>query len=311
MAGVEWPCKTASQRAGQRQVNGRVVAPAQRMRHRITKKPVCVPSTGRGPGVPRAVLSTRRDGAVEPFEARLGVRAEIRRDGHYSTPAGVLTFGARVGLSHSAPAANRAAVLAGAAGARPPVSDRRRRTGRGVRQAPAATTPGGPRSGSTITCSPRTPPRSPLATRIPTSTDPLRRVPLSGGNRARRPPQRRPYRPGQPRSCRRRRRPARFDLPAAVDLLPLLRCRASSDPPDRVLEVTRTLLHPGVCPTVPDRQLRWHAVRRHTMPLVIGGVRTHPAAPFHGWYLNTEIVARNLARTPPLRPVPVIAELLA
>ena len=30
------------------------------------------------------------------------------------------------------------------------------------------------------------------------------------------------------------------------------------------------------------------------MPLSIGGV-TYPAAPFNGWYLGTEIGARNLA----------------
>ena len=37
------------------------------------------------------------------------------------------------------------------------------------------------------------------------------------------------------------------------------------------------------------------------MPLSIGGV-TYPAAPFNGWYLGTEIGARNLADAAPLRP---------
>ena len=41
-------------------------------------------------------------------------------------------------------------------------------------------------------------------------------------------------------------------------------------------------------------RLRWHAVPAiSNMPLRIGGV-TYPAAPFNGWYLGTEIGARNL-----------------
>lgn len=41
--------------------------------------------------------------------------------------------------------------------------------------------------------------------------------------------------------------------------------------------------------------LRWHAVPAiSNMSLVIGGV-TYPAAPFNGWYMGTEIGARNLA----------------
>jgi len=59
-----------------------------------------------------------------------------------------------------------------------------------------------------------------------------------------------------------------------------------------VLEVT--LRHPEYAQFA-DLQLRWHAVPAiSNMPLVIGGVR-YSAAPFNGWYLNTEIGARNLA----------------
>ena len=44
-----------------------------------------------------------------------------------------------------------------------------------------------------------------------------------------------------------------------------------------------------------ELRLRWHAVPAiSNMPLRIGGV-TYPAAPFNGWYLGTEIGARNLA----------------
>ena len=44
-----------------------------------------------------------------------------------------------------------------------------------------------------------------------------------------------------------------------------------------------------------ELRLRWHAVPAiSNMPLDIGGV-TYPAAPFNGWYLDTEIGARNLA----------------
>jgi len=42
------------------------------------------------------------------------------------------------------------------------------------------------------------------------------------------------------------------------------------------------------------------------MPLRVGGI-TYPAAPFNGWYLNTEIGARNLADADRYDLLPVVA----
>lgn len=76
-------------------------------------------------------------------------------------------------------------------------------------------------------------------------------------------------------------------------------------PRDAVLEVP--LRHPEYG-WFADLRLRWHAVPAiSNMPLVIGGVR-YPAAPFNGWYLNTEIGARNLADADRYDQLPVIAE---
>ncbi|MEU5260400.1 nitric oxide synthase oxygenase [Amycolatopsis sp. NPDC021455] len=99
----------------------------------------------------------------------------------------------------------------------------------------------------------------------------------------------------------------------SFDVLPLLveadtgEPRLFTLPPDAVLEVPLT--HP-------DHRwfaglgLRWHAVPAiSNMPLEIGGV-TYPAAPFNGWYLGTEIGARNLADEQRYDLLPVIAELM-
>jgi len=96
----------------------------------------------------------------------------------------------------------------------------------------------------------------------------------------------------------------------SFDVLPLLieavpgEPRLFTLPPDAVLEVPLT--HP-------DHRwfaglgLRWHAVPAiSNMPLRIGGV-TYPAVPFNGWYLNTEIGARNLADADRYNLLPVIA----
>jgi nitric-oxide synthase len=54
--------------------------------------------------------------------------------------------------------------------------------------------------------------------------------------------------------------------------------------------------------------LRWHAVPAiSNMRLTIGGV-DYPLAPFNGWYLGTEIGARNLADADRYNLLPVIAE---
>ncbi|WP_220182771.1 nitric oxide synthase oxygenase [Sphaerisporangium album] len=74
----------------------------------------------------------------------------------------------------------------------------------------------------------------------------------------------------------------------AGDRPPLL----ASIPGDAVLEVP--LEHPAY-PWFADLGLRWHAVPAISdMCLEIGGV-CYPCAPFNGWYMGTEIGARNLA----------------
>ncbi|MEW9548106.1 nitric oxide synthase oxygenase [Nonomuraea sp. NPDC050783] len=63
-------------------------------------------------------------------------------------------------------------------------------------------------------------------------------------------------------------------------------------PGDAVLEVPLT--HPDY-PWFAELGLRWHAVPAISdMCLEIGGV-CYPCAPFNGWYMGTEIGARNLA----------------
>jgi nitric-oxide synthase len=95
------------------------------------------------------------------------------------------------------------------------------------------------------------------------------------------------------------------------DVLPLVVQPARSRPyvrelpGDAVLEVALT--HPDL-PWFADLGLWWHAVPAiSTMPLEIGGV-VYPAAPFNGWYLGTEIGARNLADTDRYDLLPLVAE---
>jgi nitric-oxide synthase len=57
----------------------------------------------------------------------------------------------------------------------------------------------------------------------------------------------------------------------------------------------------------PELGLRWHAVPAiSNMRLVIGGVH-YPLAPFNGWYMGTEIGARNLADTDRYDMLPTVA----
>jgi nitric-oxide synthase len=85
--------------------------------------------------------------------------------------------------------------------------------------------------------------------------------------------------------------------PSAFDVLPLV-IEAPGRPAELfdlaredVLEVALT--HPDH-PWFADLGLRWHAVPAiSNMRLEIGGV-SYPAAPFNGWYMGTEIGARNL-----------------
>jgi nitric-oxide synthase len=76
-------------------------------------------------------------------------------------------------------------------------------------------------------------------------------------------------------------------------------------PADAVLEVP--LSHPDL-PWFAKLGLWWHAVPAIArMPLEIGGL-VYTAAPFNGWYLGTEIGARNLADTDRYDLLPVVAE---
>jgi nitric-oxide synthase len=79
-------------------------------------------------------------------------------------------------------------------------------------------------------------------------------------------------------------------------------------PPEAVLEVE--LSHPRY-PWFAGLGLRWHAVPViSAMDLEIGGIR-YPAAPFNGWYMGTEIGARNLADTDRYNLLPVVAAKMA
>jgi nitric-oxide synthase len=75
-------------------------------------------------------------------------------------------------------------------------------------------------------------------------------------------------------------------------------------PPDVVLEVP--LSHPRLA-WFAELGLRWHAVPAITdMCLEIGGI-CYPAAPFNGWYMGTEIGARNLADCDRYNQLPEVA----
>jgi nitric-oxide synthase len=78
-------------------------------------------------------------------------------------------------------------------------------------------------------------------------------------------------------------------------------------PDDTVLEVE--LAHPEYT-WWRSLGLRWHAVPAlANMCLEIGGV-CYPAAPFNGWYMGTEIGARNLADTDRYNLLPYLADRL-
>ncbi|MFC5177888.1 nitric oxide synthase oxygenase [Nocardioides taihuensis] len=96
----------------------------------------------------------------------------------------------------------------------------------------------------------------------------------------------------------------------AFDVLPLVVETAEEGvrmfplPPAAVREVE--LEHPDL-PWFAHLGLRWHALPViSNMRLLIGGV-SYPAAPFNGWYMGTEIGARNLADSDRYDLVPTVA----
>ncbi len=96
----------------------------------------------------------------------------------------------------------------------------------------------------------------------------------------------------------------RFDVLPLVVQAPGKPPRMFDLPGDAVLEVG--LSHP--CHEwFADLGLRWHAVPViSNMCLEIGGI-CYPAAPFNGWYMGTEIGARNLADADRYDLLPVVA----
>ncbi|MFC4946911.1 nitric oxide synthase oxygenase [Pseudonocardia sp. GCM10023141] len=102
--------------------------------------------------------------------------------------------------------------------------------------------------------------------------------------------------------------PGRFDvLPLMISARPDTAPELFEMPATEILEVP--LSHPDL-PWFAELRLRWHAVPAiSNMPLEIGGI-TYPAAPFNGWYLGTEIGARNLVDADRYDLLPVVAERL-
>ena len=78
-------------------------------------------------------------------------------------------------------------------------------------------------------------------------------------------------------------------------------------PPDAVVEVP--LVHP-VFDWFADLGLKWHAVPALCgMRLEVGGVN-YSAAPFNGWYMGTEIGARNFGDASRYNLLPVLAKMM-
>ncbi|MEV5891958.1 nitric oxide synthase oxygenase [Nonomuraea fuscirosea] len=104
-----------------------------------------------------------------------------------------------------------------------------------------------------------------------------------------------------------RGRGSRFDVLPLVIRPPAGEPLLCNLPGDAVLEVPLT--HPDY-PWFEELGLRWHAVPAISdMCLEIGGI-CYPCAPFNGWYMGTEIGARNLADADRYDQLGVVAERL-
>lgn len=98
----------------------------------------------------------------------------------------------------------------------------------------------------------------------------------------------------------------------AFDILPLV-FQVADRPPvlvpipeDAVMEVPLT--HPEL-DVFQNLDLKWYAVPIiSSMKLEVGGI-TFPSAPFNGWYMGTEIGARNLADEHRYNQLPAVAKL--
>ncbi|WP_239614603.1 nitric oxide synthase oxygenase [Cohnella mopanensis] len=97
------------------------------------------------------------------------------------------------------------------------------------------------------------------------------------------------------------------------DILPLVIQINDDEPrlfpvPDSYIKEVE-LVHPDIG-NFADLNLRWYAVPiLSDMQLEIGGIR-YTAAPFNGWYMGTEIGARNLADVERYNELPAIADKL-
>jgi nitric-oxide synthase len=98
-----------------------------------------------------------------------------------------------------------------------------------------------------------------------------------------------------------------FDPLPLVIQMPGQRPRFFDLPRDAILEVP--IRHPDY-PWFETLGLKWHAIPViSNLRLEIGGV-SYPAAPFNGWYMGTEIGARNFGDQQRYNMLPVIAEKL-
>jgi nitric-oxide synthase len=96
-----------------------------------------------------------------------------------------------------------------------------------------------------------------------------------------------------------------FDVLPVIIQMPNQPPRVFEIPPELVLEVP--LSHPDY-PWFADLNLKWHALPViSNMRMEIGGI-SYTAAPFNGWYMGTEIGARNLGDAQRYNLLPVIAK---